>query len=287
MIAEGGGRRASVLSYYPASMTPGQRLRPRGGAGGSLRYRALLLLLLVSVVSGAPVPAADAEPLRVFAAASLTDVSEALASGFPGARVEASFGASSTLARQIRDGAPADVFLSASPDWMDLLREAGALAGEPVVVARNRLVAVAPKGSPLAARGVAGPRELLGRLDAGDLVAVADEGVPAGEYARAALRRLGLLEAYTPHLLGQADVRAVLHAVETGEIGAGFVYSTDARVAAVEVLFAFDPATHPSIEYRAAVLRGAPHSGAARRFLGYLRGEAARAILSDAGFALP
>jgi molybdate transport system substrate-binding protein len=87
--------------------------------------------------------------------------------------------------------------------------------------------------------------------------------------------------------VGQKDVRAVLHAVEQGELPAGFVYATDARVARVARLFDFDPATHPPIEYHAAALRGAPNPDGARRFLEYLRSETARALLSAAGFALP
>lgn len=226
-------------------------------------------------------------PLRVFAAASLTDVVQVLAQRFEGARVEASLGGSSALARQIRDGAPADVFLSASSDWIDFLREADALTGEPIVLARNRLVCIAPKGSPLAAQGARDARALLERIGAGGRVAIADEGVPAGEYARKALQHLGLLDAFLPRLVGQKDVRAVLHAVEQDELDAGFTYATDAAVGAVDVLFAFDPSTHPPIEYQAAALRGAPNPVEARRFLEHLHGAAARAILVDAGFGLP
>jgi len=228
----------------------------------------------------------EAAPLRVLAAASLTEVVEALAGRFEGARVEASFGASSALARQIRDGAPADVFLSASPEWIGFLREAGELSGEPIVLARNRLVCIAPQRSPLAAGAVRDPRTLLAAIGPEGGVAIADEGVPAGEYARRALRNLGVFDAFEPHLVGQRDVRAVLHAVERGELPAGFAYASDARIAAVEVLFAFDPATHPPIEYQAAVLRNARRPVEARRFLQHLRGEAARAILAGAGFAL-
>jgi molybdate transport system substrate-binding protein len=244
-------------------------------------------LLALAAGAGRPARAQEAPSVRVLAAASLTEVVEALAKRFEGARVVTSFGASSELARQIEDGAPADAFLSASPEWIDFLREAGALDGAPVVLARNRLVCVAPKGSPLAARGARDPKALLERLAEGDRVAIADAGVPAGEYARESLERLGLLDAYLPRLVGQKDVRAVLHAVEQGELQAGFVYATDARVASVETLFAFDPATHPPIEYQAAVLRGAANPAAARRFVAFLGGETARALLSDAGFALP
>lgn len=225
--------------------------------------------------------------LRVFAAASLTDVVEQLAPGFPAARIEASFGGSSALARQIRDGAPADVFLSADPGWIDFLRGANALDGEPIVLARNRLVCISSRGSALARRGTPDARSLLDGIGPDGLVAVADEGVPAGEYARAALRDLDLLSQFERRLVGQKDVRAVLHAVEKGELEAGFVYATDAKVAEVEVLFRFDPATHPPIEYRAAVVRGTHEPAASRDFLDYLQSETARRHLADAGFTLP
>src|SRR5262245_46847615 len=217
-----------------------------------------LLLALAALAGGArPARAQEAPSVRVLAAASLTEVIEALAKRFDGARVVPGFGASSELARQIKDGAPADVFLSASPEWIEFLRDAKALDGEPVVLARDELVCVAPKGSPLATRGARDPKALLALLAAGDRVAIADAGVPAGDYAGKSLASLGLLEAFTPRLVGQKDVRAVLHAVEQGELQAGFVYATDARVASVERLFAFDPASHPPIEYQAVALRGA------------------------------
>lgn len=245
------------------------------------------LLVLASGPGRAEPEAGSAATLRVVAAASLTEVVEALASRFEGGRVETSFGASSDLARQIRDGAPADVFVSASPDWIDFLREVGAIAGEPVVIARNALVCVAPQGGALARAGVRDPSALLARLASGDGIAIADEGVPAGEYARKALAKLGLLAALEPRLVGQKDVRAVLHAVEQGELEAGFVYATDAELATVETLFAFEPSTDPPIEYHAVVLRQATNPGLARRFLAYLTSAAARTRLSAAGFVLP
>ncbi len=247
---------------------------------------AALLIGVGASLAGSPALAQESPPLRVFAAASLTEVVEGLARRFGGA-VQPSFGGSSALARQIRDGAPADVFLSASPDWIDFLREADALAGEPIVVARNRLVCIGSRGSALAVRSARDPRALLDAIGPEGRVGIADQGVPAGEYARAALQQLGLLEAFQPHLVGQQDVRAVLHAVEQGELAAGFAYSSDAKLAAVELLFEFDPSAHPPIEYQAAVLRGARNPVEARRFLDYLRGETARTLLANAGFALP
>jgi molybdate transport system substrate-binding protein len=242
------------------------------------------LLLALALVLPAR---AEPESLRVLAAASLTEVVEALGRRFEGARVVPGFGASSELARQIADGAPADVFVSASPEWIDFLREAQALDGEARLVARNRLVAIAPAQSPLPARGVRDPASLLAQLRAGERVAIADAVVPAGESARQALAKQGLLEAFLARLVGLKDVRAVLRAVEQGELEAGFVYASDARIAAVERLFEFDPARHAPIEILAVALRGAARPGTARRFVAFLASDTARALLSDAGFELP
>lgn len=271
---------------------PGRSPRSRVEAlvtGRSLALHARLgwVVLLAAALTGSLACREEAPRLRVFAAASLTEVVQRLVLGYEGMAVEPSLGGSSALARQIRDGAAADVFLSASPEWIEFLRESDALAGDPIVLARNRLVAIVPEQSALAAQAVSGPRELLQQIGTRGRVAIADEGVPAGEYARSALRASGVLSAFESQLVGQKDVRAVLSAVERGEIEAGFVYATDAKVAAVKVLFAFDPATHPPIEYRAAVLRGAQRPDEAQSFLAFLHGDRARAILVEAGFALP
>lgn len=244
----------------------------------------LLVLGLAAPLRAEPAP----EALRVFAAASLTDLVQALAARFAGAPVAASFGASSELARQIRDGAPADVFLSASRDWMDFLREAGRLGGEPVVFARSELVCIASDAEALRAKGAVDAASLLEKgLAAGDGVAIADAGVPAGEYARQALAKRGLAGAYRPRLVGRKDVRAVLHAVEKRELAAGFVYATDARAAGVPVLFAFDAGDHDPIEYLAGDIAGSPRAASARAFLAFLRSGPARAELEAAGFRLP
>lgn len=255
---------------------------------------AALALLVLATLGPVEVARADggAQPeraaLRILAAASLTEVVQALAKDFPEGPVVTIFGASSDLARQIADGAPADVFLSASPEWVAFLEEGGLVDGAARTFARNALVCVAPTGGRLAGEGrPTGPDALAAALDDDDLVAIANPGVPAGEYARAALAELGLLPALESRLVGQQDVRAVLHLVEQGEVAAGFVYATDARVAKVETLFAFDPSTHPKIDYPAVALRGSGQSERARRFLAFLASEAARARLSEAGFVLP
>lgn len=232
----------------------------------------------------------DDPPLRVYAAASLTDVVGALIEGYEaetGTPVSVSFGASSALARQIRDGAPADVFLSASPEWVEYLDEADAVAGRPVVLARNRLVAVTSLASADRGLQATDAESLLKSLADDDGVGIADAGVPAGEYARAALSSLGLLDAYRPHLVGQTDVRAVLHAVAQGELRVGFVYATDAAAGEAAVLFAFDASNHPPIEYQAVALHGASDPEAARAFLAHVQSDAAQTLLDSAGFELP
>lgn len=230
----------------------------------------------------------DARPeLTVFAASSVTEVVQKIAETFEPAQLRASFGASSDLARQIAEGAPADFYISASRIWIERLRDQGRIDGEPVVFATNELVAVAACGSSLAERGVRDVGMLLGSLADGDRVAIADEGVPAGDYARQALRAAGKLEGFGPRLVGLKDVRAVVHAVETGEAAAGFVYATDARIAEVERLFAFDPASHEPIEYLAGIVRSSPLPEAARAFLAHLRSDAARSVLVAAGFGIP
>jgi molybdate transport system substrate-binding protein len=249
--------------------------------------RVLLLLALGLGMLGDPARAEPDRPLRVLAAASLTEVALTLAENFDKGEVVTIFGPTSTLARQLRDGAPGDVFLSASPEWIDFLAEANALAGEPIAFARNHLVCIAPRGRGLAAQAIRDADSLRKRLASGARIAIADPGVPAGEYARASLREQALLDAYAPFLVGQRDVRAVLNAVEQREVEAGFVYATDARVAEVDTLFTLAGEGLASVEYQAAVLRAALSPEDARRFLDHLRSPASQALLAEAGFALP
>jgi molybdate transport system substrate-binding protein len=238
-------------------------------------------------------PAADGErkPLTVFAAASLTDVLgdfEAVFERRNAVDIRASYGASSDLSRQIADGAPADVYLSASKTWIEQLKKTGWLDGDYVVVARNRLVCIAAPDIPLLDPRPTGLRQLYEDLvKSGWRVAVADEGVPAGDYARQAMKSVGLLDSYKPNLVGQKDVRAVLRAVAGGELPTGFVYATDAQTAKVTVVFEVDPNLHDSIEYYAAVVSGSPNAVAARDYIVLLRAGAGRNVFETRGFGLP
>ena len=222
----------------------------------------------------------DRDDLRVLCAASTAAWVEAMASESTGATIVV--GSSSDLARQIADGAPADVFVSASRTWMDWLEERGALAAPAVVLAGNRLVcaaATSEHGDP-----PADLESLFAGLESDERVAIADPGVPAGEYARASLRTAGLEQRAAAHLVGQSDVRAVARAVAAGEVAFGFLYATDARAHGLAVLCEPDPTGHPPVEVLGALVTSTDD---ARAFLESLRGAAARELLAELGFAPP
>ena len=251
-------------------------------------------LLIVCMVSGcAPDPsasprtatgprAAGPHEIVVFAAASLTDVAESLADSFgtvrPDVRVTISVGASSALARQIEAGAPADVFLSASPEWTDTLAAAGRLSGPVRTLASNRLVVLGPTG----AGAMASVSDLLGirRL------ALADPShVPAGQYARAAMTAAGLWDRLAPRVVPLPDVRAAAAAVESGAADAAIVYASDARVARrAQVRLVWPGALTPDIRLVGAVVRQPGDRSAARAFLGFVTVPERAATWQEFGF---
>ena len=187
------------------------------------------------------------DPLRVLAAASCADVAEELCNAFPDGPVQLQIGATSVLARQILDSAPADLLISASTEWKDKLVRADLVAGTPLQFATGRMVCIAPQTSK-------GPlpknlSELHNLLSNGARLAIADPAVPAGQYARQALKNSGRLKALEPHLVGLANVRHVYRAVAQGQAAAGFVYATDAHLPGVQTLFELDPTLTGPIEY--------------------------------------
>lgn len=251
-------------------------------------HRRWLLAALLALPLGAHAPraAADGRPLTVFAAASLTDALTALVS----ADAEAPrlvFAASSTLARQIEAGAPADLFISANEPWMDRLDAAGLLApGARRDIASNRLVIVAagdaaqPAGEPGDPAAVLSGR--AGRIALGD-----PDHVPAGIYARTALESLGIWAETAPRLARADNTRAALALVARGEAPIGIVYASDARIVPeVKILAEIPHRLHPPIRYPAAVVagRGSP---AATAFLARLTGPEGQAALTGHGFGVP
>lgn len=253
--------------------------------------RRLLRLAALGLLAPAlaPAPVRAEPPLTVFAAASLTEALRAIGAawaetGRPAPRF--SFAASSTLARQIEQGAPADLFLSADEPWMDFLAQRGLIdPATRISPIGNALVLVAPAGaraSVALSRGtdlavLLGPR---GRL------AVADPAhVPAGRYAQAALSWMGQWDRLAPRLARAENVRAALLLVERGEAPLGIVYATDvAATPGLVALATFPAESHPPITYPMAVTARGAQRQASRDFHAFLTSPEALAIFIRHGF---
>lgn len=250
----------------------------------------LRLAALAGLFAWVPTAVAQA-PVTVFAAASLTDALRALAQAWQArgnAAPRLSFAASSALARQVEQGAPADLFMSADEAWMDYLQQRGLVeAATRVSPVGNALVLVAPAGPP---RTVALDRgtDLMALLGPGGRIATGDPAhVPAGRYAEAALRWMGQWEALSRRLARADNVRAALLLVERGEAPLGIVYATDAAAArGVQVVGTFPPGSHPAVTYPFALLRRAAGNGAARDFLAFVTGPEAAPTWQRHGFGL-
>jgi molybdate transport system substrate-binding protein len=239
---------------------------------------------------------ARAGEVTVFAAASTSAALEDLAERYMaagGGRIRMVFAASSTLAKQIAQGAPADLFLSANPAWMNYLTERGAV--DPmsrVDLLGNRLVLIVPLTG-------AGKSNHPGEVDSAwlaDLVlgegsgplVIADPGhVPAGMYGKAALDALGLWQKLAGRAVRTADVRAALALVDRGEAAAGVVYATDAAIShKVRIVGRFPAGSHPPIVYPLALIAGRP-SAAALRFYDHLLSAEAAEVFRAHGFLVP
>lgn len=221
----------------------------------------------------------------VYAAASLADAIADIDKAFTartGIHVTSSLAASSTLAKQIEAGAPADVYFSADLQWMDYLQQRGLLQAGSRSVVGNSLVLVAPAVSSLQVR-VAPGFDLAKLLGAGRLAIADPDSVPAGIYAREALKKLGVWSSVVPRLVRAENVRAALEYVARGDAPLGIVYRTDALAEnRVRIVGVFPADSHPPIVYPAAVTRRA--GAAAARYLAFLTGADARRIFRKWGF---
>lgn len=246
---------------------------------------AITLLVAAVVLTRCGAPEQRLSSLTVFAAASTTDVMEFAAERFEeetGTKVSVNLAASSMLANQIAAGSNADLFLSASVQWVDYLEERDLVESRQNLL-ENRLVIVVPNDSTAEIDAV---DDLLS--DEVKRVAIAEPGsVPAGIYAKAALTALGFWDQIEPKLIPGDDVRQTLIYVERGEADAGFVYATDAAITdAVRVAVTVDPQSTGPIEYPLALLRGAPEPEAARAFLEFLLSPEMRAEFERQGFVM-
>lgn len=246
--------------------------------------------LLTAAVVGSATPAAMAGgKVTVFAAASLKTALDRIAAAWTADTAKEaaiSYAASPALARQIEQGAPADVFISADLDWMNYLIDRKLITpGGAIKLLGNEIVLIAPAGSSIKtiiAKGF--PLAALlgdGRLAMGDVKAV-----PAGKYGKAALEWLGVWSA-VEHKVAQAEnVRAALKLVATGEATLGIVYKTDAIAEpAVKIIGTFPADSHPPVIYPVAVTADSQNPNAAT-FVSYLQSARAQAIFRDNGFAV-
>lgn len=241
---------------------------------------------LIAAAALAFAPAlAHADEVVVFAAASLADALAPIETAFEaesGHELTISLAGSSSLARQIQQGAPADVFISANVGWMDTLQ------GEDLIVPESRVDLVANSLVLVGAEGAA-PVELSTLPDAlGDnyLAMALVESVPAGIYGKASLESLGLWDAVEGRIAQADNVRAALALVATGASPFGIVYATDAVAEArVSVLATFPADSHPPIVYPAAIIAG--HDGAgSEAFMAFLQTDTARSALEAQGFTV-
>ena len=246
-----------------------------------MRFLLALCLLLAPL-------AARAQELTVFAAASLTDAMKDISAqwaqaGHPPLRM--SFGSSSTLARQIEQGAPANIFASADQKWMDYLGDKKLIVADTRKdLLGNDLVLVVSADRPQ--HVTIGPNfNLLGMLGTSGRIATGDPAhVPVGIYAEQALRKLGIWDAVSPRLARADDVRSALLLVERGEAPAGIVYATDAAVSkAVMVAGTFPADSHDPVSYPFAVIK-AGDTLQARGLMTFLAGPEARAVFVQRGF---
>jgi molybdate transport system substrate-binding protein len=243
------------------------------------------------VQAASPWSAATAQSAgpTVFAAASLKNaLDDVAASWIKGGKAapKISFAASNTLAKQIEQGAPADIFFSADLDWMDYVQGKGLIKRDTRVdLLANKIVLIAPKdaATPIdvkqgfdLAKALAGGRLAMGNVDA----------VPAGKYGKAALEKLGAWDGVKDKVAQGDSVRAALLLVSRGEAPLGIVYATDAAADAnVKIVGTFPDGSHPPIIYPVAVTKDATNGDAAA-FLAYMRGPVAKAAFEKQGFTV-
>ncbi len=256
-----------------------------------IRATCLCCLVLCAACTG--LRPAQADELTIFAAASLKTALDAVAADWQAATgdtVSISYGGTSALARQIQQGAPADIFVSSSSDWMNVLAESGRIqAGTRRDLFGNTLVLVAHDAG-LPSVKIGPDLDLAGMLAGRKLSMALVDSVPAGQYGKAALDHLGLWSSVKANVVQSENVRAALSLVALGEAPLGIVYGSDAIADdaaddAVTVIGTFPTDTHPLITFPAALVADSDAPGAAP-FLHHLSSDAADAIFAAQGFLI-
>jgi molybdate transport system substrate-binding protein len=247
------------------------------------------LLAAAALASGIGPSAAQSRDVLVFAAASLKNALDDVAGQWQrqtGKRVAISYAASNNLIRQIEQGAPADIFMSADLDWMDYGQQKNLIKPETRSnLLGNKIVLVAPKDSTLSIKVEQG-FDLAGALKGGRLAMGSVEAVPAGKYGKAALEKLGAWDSVRNSIAQAESVRAALLLVSRGETPLGIVYQTDAASEpAVRIVGTFPEDSHPPIVYPVALTKDSNNATAAD-LLKYIRSPAAKPAFEKHGFTV-
>jgi molybdate transport system substrate-binding protein len=274
---------ARKVGVSHVTVSPALRSHPQISAERKMKH------ILTSLFAGAAVLFAaqneiQAATVTVFAAASLTDSLKQIAADYEkssGDKIVFNFAASGTLARQIEAGAPADIFFAADEARADALEKKGLLVNDTrQSLLGNTLVIVTTPDTD----AIHSPAELTNA--AIQHLALGDEKVvPAGTYAKAYLEKIGVWPAVESKVVPCESVRAVLAAVESGNVDAGIVYKTDAAISKkVKVAFEVPAADGPKISYPLALIKDSPQPEAAKKFIAYLDSEPASAVFKQSGF---
>jgi molybdate transport system substrate-binding protein len=247
----------------------------------------VVALVAAGLLTTVPTRAVAAEDLLVFAAATLKNALDQAAVAYQsggGTPVRISYGPSPALVKQLEAGAPADLFISADPDWMDDAAAKGLIRKETRIdLLSSRLVLIAPAGSTVSAEIKPG-FPLAQLLGDGRLAMCDPMMMPAGRYGRASLQALGVWPAVQGHVANAESVRAALAYVSRGEAPLGVVFDTDAASdPGVRIVGVFPRDSHPPIVYPAAVTAGS-RSPEAPRFLAFLQSPDAKAIFIALGY---
>ncbi|EGQ9596257.1 molybdate ABC transporter substrate-binding protein [Vibrio parahaemolyticus] len=227
-----------------------------------------------------------ATDLKVYAASSMTNAIDEIAQDFKekyDVTVTPVYGGSSSIARQIINGAPADVFISANTKWMDYLVDEGVIDSDNVTnLVRNSLVLIAPQSSSIAVFNFADANAWEAALNGSRLALGNPTSVPAGMYAKESLTTLGVWKEIQTKVAPAKNVRLALALVERGEAPLGVVYKTDAQLTSkVKIVGEFASDTHAAIIYPAAVVNDSTES---RQFFQYLKSEDAKRVFAHYGF---
>jgi molybdate transport system substrate-binding protein len=251
------------------------------------RLAGLFVAFAVSLAAIPAPAAAQDKSLTIFAAASMKNALAEIDAAYTaktGVKITVSYAASSALAKQIEQGAPADVFIAADTDWMDYATSKQTInESSRVNLLGNSIVLIAPKDSKVDNVGIAAGFDLAklagdGRIATGDV-----KSVPVGKYAKAALEKFGAWQAAEPKFAMAESVRAALTLVARGEAVLGIVYFTDAKVeAGVKIVGTFPTDSHAAIVYPVAATTTAKPE--ASDYLAFLRSTAAKTIFEKYGF---